>query len=257
MLGRRRLLVAAGGVAWGAAAAPGAARAQAVAPEAVSLRAADGVAVAGTLYRPAGTPRGVILLFHQAASSRAEYAPIAPELAKLGWSALAIDQRSGGGLFGGRNATAEGVGGDPGYEAALPDLEAALAYARTRFAGQRILAWGSSYSAALVFVLAARHPREVAGVLAFSPGEYLSGISVAGAARKVAAPIFVTSASSEDEIAAAAEILGASPATVKVQFRPEAGTHGASTLRTDSNPSGAAAAWAAVKAFLTRLGAAA
>jgi pimeloyl-ACP methyl ester carboxylesterase len=58
-----------------------------------------------------------------------------------------------------------------------------------------IIVWGSSYSAALVFLLAANHRREIKAILAFSPGEYLRGSStVRKAAAQVSIPIFVTSA---------------------------------------------------------------
>jgi dienelactone hydrolase len=225
----------------------------AAAPDAVTFSAADGVVVHGDLYRPSGAPHGVLLLFHQAGSSRLEYAQIAPRLAALGWVALAIDQRSGGGLFGGRNLTAAGVRGDPGYLAALPDLEAALAWARTAYPGLRPAVWGSSYSAALVFLLASRHPADVSAVLAFSPGEYLSGTSVRAAAARVRVPIYVTSASDSDEEEAAATLLAASPATLKFQQRAHAGVHGSATLRPDANPAGAEANFAAVAAFLAAL----
>ncbi len=232
---------------------PALARAAAPAPAPVTFNAADGVVVHADLYRPDGAARGVLLLFHQAGSSRAEYAPIAPRLAALGWIALAVDQRSGGGLFGGRNLTAAGVGGDPGYLAALPDLEAALAYARKSFPAFRPALWGSSYSASLVFLLAARHPDEVAAVLAFSPGEYFAEASVAGAAARVRLPIYVTSASDAGEEAAAAAILAASPSPRKQQTRAQAGVHGSATLRPDSNPTGAAANFADVAAWLDGL----
>jgi len=226
--------------------------ARAAAPETVSFPASDGIIVHGDLYRPVGAPRGVLLLFHQAGSSRLEYAPIAPKLAALGWLALAIDQRSGGDLFGGRNLTAEAVPG-ASYTAALPDLEAALAWARKQWPGLRPAVWGSSYSAALVFVLAARHPDAVSAVLAFSPGEYLSSVSVQAAARQVTVPVYVTSASDADEEAAAATILAASPAAVKRQERARNGVHGSATLRPDTNPAGAAANFAAVARFLNAL----
>jgi alpha-beta hydrolase superfamily lysophospholipase len=227
--------------------------ARAAAPEPVNFPAADGVVVHGDLYRPGGPPRGVLLLFHQAAASRAEYAPIAPKLAALGWLALAIDQRSGGGYFGGHNLTAAGVRGDQGYMAALPDLEAALAFARAQWPAWRPAVWGSSYSAALVFLLAARHQADISAVLAFSPGEYLSGASVAAAAARVAVPIYVTSASDPDEVSAAAEILAASPAKVKRQHRAAVGVHGSATLRADSNTAGAEANFADVTGWLAAL----
>jgi len=229
------------------------AAASAAAPEAVTFRAADGVVVHGDLYRPSAAPHGVLLLFHQAGANRLEYAPIAPKLAALGWLALAIDQRSGGDLFGGRNLTAAGVRGDPDYLAALPDLEAALAFAHARWPAQRPAVWGSSYSAALVFLLAARHPAEISAVLAFSPGEYLSGASVGAAATRVRVPIYVTSASDPEEEQAAAAILAASPSALKRQARAEIGIHGSATLRPDENPKGAEANFADVQAFLMTL----
>ena len=61
----------------------------------VTLRARDGVSIAGLVY-PATHAKSIVLLFHQANSSKAEYATIAPRLAAAGFSALALDQRSGG-----------------------------------------------------------------------------------------------------------------------------------------------------------------
>jgi pimeloyl-ACP methyl ester carboxylesterase len=94
-----------------------------------------------------------------------------------------------------------------------------------------VLVWGSSYSAALVFVLAARHPKEIAAVLAFSPGEYIGGIGIAAAASRLVCPIFATSASDPAEEAVAAAILKASPTALKRQYKAKSGLHGSSTLR--------------------------
>ena len=49
----------------------------------VTLTAADGVKVAG-LHYPSPNPKAVILLFHQAGSSKAEYATITPRLVAAG-----------------------------------------------------------------------------------------------------------------------------------------------------------------------------
>lgn len=65
----------------------------------VSFLADDGLAVNGRYYK-AEQPKAIILLFHQADSSLAEYATIAPKLVAQGYSVLAIDQRSGGSMFG-------------------------------------------------------------------------------------------------------------------------------------------------------------
>ena len=211
----------------------------------VTLTAADGVKVAGLHYR-APDPKAVILLFHQADSSKAEYATIAPRLVAAGYSALAIDQRSGGDVFG-PNQTAAALGHSADYAEAQRDLEAALAWGKRQ--GAPVILWGSSYSAALVFRVAA--DPAVKAVLAFSPGEYLGdGAPVAAAARRVKAPTFVTSASDPGEIAAAKTILAASPATTKRQHVPAQGVHGSSTLIPERNAIGAAANWDAVLAFL-------
>lgn len=220
----------------------------------VGLRAADGLAVTGETLSAARTPaRGMVLLFHMAGSNLGEYATIAPALTRRGFDTLAIDQRSGGAGWGRRNETAARLPRDPGFIAALPDLEAALAHARERQPRGRVLVVGSSYSAALVFLLAARAGPAVSAVLAFSPGEYLSGVSVRAAASRVACPVFVSQDSDGSEEAAAAAILAVVPGSPKRQFRPVAGAHGASILRPDRNPRGAAAAWAAVDAFLDEI----
>ena len=224
--------------------------ATAAAPAAIHLRAADGVVVHGIRY-DAARPRATVLLFHQAGSGKGEYATIAPRLAAAGFTALAIDQRAGGGLFG-RNETAAALGRPAGYAEAERDLEAAFAWGVAQH--RPVILWGSSYAAALVFRVAARHPGQVAAVLAFSPGEYLDDKrAVATAAARVAAPVFVTAASTAAEIAAARAILSASPARVRVGYVPAHGVHGASTLIEAKNPSGAAANWRAVTAFLDRV----
>ncbi len=221
------------------------------APEAVTLRALDGVVLHG-LFHAAPRPKATILLFHQAGSNKSEYATIAPRLAEAGYSALAIDQRSGGELFGARNATVDGVGKSSGYGDAIPDLEATIAWAKAK--GSPVILWGSSYSSALVFPVAAKHDAEVAAILAFSPGEYIDGVSIKGAAAKLRAPVFVTSAKDDEEIAAAKAIFDASPSADKTQFVPKSsGVHGSSTLIAARNANGAEENWAAVLAFLARV----
>lgn len=136
------------------------------APRQIRLMANDGIPIAGT-FHPAERPRATVLLFHQAGSGKGEYDTIAPRLAAIGFDALAIDQRVGGPMFG-RNETAAQVKGQPNYVDAQRDLEAAFAWASRR--GRPVVLWDSSYSAALVFRVAAHHPGKVAALLAFSPG---------------------------------------------------------------------------------------
>nr|WP_255569001.1 alpha/beta hydrolase [Neoroseomonas alba] len=215
----------------------------------VTLQAADGVRVFGTHLAAEGRPRGTVLLFHMAGSNRGEYATIAPELAHRGFDSLAIDQRSGGPAWGRRNETVAALGHATDFAAALPDLDIAFTWAAARPGRGPVLIWGSSYSAALVFLLAARRPG-VAAMLAFSPGEYLQGVSVRDAAARVTCPAFVTSSSDAPEIAAATQLVAALRGTPRRQYRPAIGQHGSQTLRSDRNPRGAAAGWEAVGAFL-------
>jgi dienelactone hydrolase len=115
--------------------------------------------------------------------------------------------------------------------------------------------WGSSYSAALVFLLAAKHPSAVAAIMAFSPGEYLGADhSVRYAAAKVQVPVFITCAKDSEEVAAAQAIAGAVPGSLAVQLIPKSGgVHGSSTLRRDRNPVGSEENWQAVEKFLAGL----
>jgi dienelactone hydrolase len=224
--------------------------------EPVTLKPADGVAVFGEVWRapdrPGGAKPPVIIAFHQAGSNHGEYQPIAPRLVAAGFTVLAIDQRAGGDMFGTSNRTVATLGRSTGYADALPDLEAALAWARQTAAGAPVIAIGSSYSAALVFLLAAKHPGELAAILAFSPGEYLGGPDlVHQAARQLKIPVLVDQARSPDEIAAAKSLLDAVPAAGKIQIIPQSGgVHGAATLRPDRDPAGAEENWHGVLAFL-------
>ena len=225
-----------------------------VAAESVTLTAADGVKVFGEVWRTNASNAPIILAFHQAGSSKAEYAPLAPRLNAAGFTILAIDQRSGGGYFGETNRTVATLGRSTSYDAALADLTAALEWGRNAASGAPLLLWGSSYSAALVFLLAAQNPGAIAGVLAFSPGEYLaSGDAVRNAARKVTVPVFITQAADRREVDQARAIFAAVASTDKVQFIPTTGgVHGSSTLRQDENRAGAEENWRAVLLFLER-----
>lgn len=214
------------------------------------LKTYDKTNIAGWLYQ-AARPKAVVLLFHQAGSSKDEYATIAPRLAALGYTAYAIDQRSGGDLFG-DNSTVHREGRSTGFLEAKQDLEAALAWARQQ--GLPVILWGSSYSAALVFLVAADNPADVDAVMAFSPGEYLGDPDlVKRAAARVRVPVYVTSAKDAKEVAAAKSIVDAAASARKLQYVPVAGTHGSSTLIKERDAAGFDANWRSVEAFLAQV----
>lgn len=228
--GRALAALAMVGISWGATAdADGAFKT-------VDFPTAGGIQARADLYEPTGRSETLILLFHQAGWSRGEYREIAPKLVESGYRVMAVDQRSGGAVNDVANETAKRAAkkGQPrDYLHAYADLEAALSYARKALRAERVIVWGSSYSASLVFRLAAEHPREVAAVIAFSPGEYFEKNEgpayVESLAKRVTQPVFVTS--SKDERAQVKPIFDATPAKRKILFTPASkGRHGSRAL---------------------------
>jgi len=220
-------------------------------PEAIELVTSDGMTVPGT-YRRAVDPRALILLFHQRGSSRAEFFEIAPRLVANGYSSLAIDQRGGGEKWRVPNRPAEEWGENDSHWDAMPDLEAALAWAEGQ--GLPIILWGSSYTAALVFPLAAAHADRVRAILAFSPGEYLERQAVTRAAATLLMPVFVSSATTLNEVGYAQPVFDAVASADKVYFLPKEGSvHASLALIRAENPDGYEEVWAAVLNFLRRV----
>jgi len=223
----------------------------ALAGEPLTLHTSDGVAVYGTLSQAQPHGRSIALLFHQAHANRHEYDSVVPALQKLGFDTLAIDQRSGGDLFGGHNETVAKLGSSADYVAALPDLEAALAWARAQHYA-RIVAVGSSYSSSLVIVLAAKHPQGLSAIASFSPGEYFDDKNqIKQAAAKVTLPFYITT--DPNEASDVAEVLRDAHGANIVHYQPKIGVHGASTLVATRNPNGWQANLASFTAFLQGL----
>ena len=219
----------------------------------VDFPTAGGIQGRADVYANKNEAATLILLFHQAGWSRGEYREIAPKLVEAGYRVMAVDQRSGGTVNSVQNEThyrATRMGLARSYLDAYVDMTAALAYARKELKAQRIIVWGSSYSSSLVFRLAAEHPQNVVGVMAFSPGEYFKkeGANYIRAfAKRVKQPVFVTSSKKEREVAK--PIFDASPAKRKILFTPASkGQHGSRALWnkwTDHD-----VYWASVNGFL-------
>ncbi|MEM7135926.1 MAG: alpha/beta fold hydrolase [Myxococcota bacterium] len=213
----------------------------------------DGLEVHADLYPSDKASAPLIILFHQAGWSRGEYREIAPKLVTLGYRVLAVDQRSGRGINGVPNETHKRANErklPTNYLDAYADLEAALRFAVEKLKARDIIVWGSSYSASLVFPLAAEHREAVGAVLSFSPGEYFrkrGNAFIEGHARAVSVPLFVTS--SKAERARVKPIFDASPSERKILFTPaSAGQHGSRALWARSADNDVY--WAAVKGFL-------
>jgi len=222
--------------------------------ETILFPSEDGLTITADLYSPHPDDSPFIILFHRAGWSRGEYREIAPRLNRLGFNALAVDLRSGKTVRGIRNITAEKAiaqGKRATYVDAFQDMKAALFHTDRNLANSRLLIWGSSYSASLSIVLAARYPERIAGVIAFAPGEYFSRLGkpadfIAQSAKSVRCPVFITSSAAEKN--RWWNIYNAMTLK-KSYFLPEAGgVHGSEALW-QSTPEHAEY-WQAVQAFL-------
>ncbi len=233
-----------------------AAQTEATGPETISFPSGDGLEITADVYRPhEDTTTPFIVLFHQAGWSRGEYVEIAPRLNELGFNCMAIDQRSGGEVNGVVNEThVRAVKGKmkTEYIDARTDLMATLEFAREEFAKGTMIAWGSSYSAALVLKIAGEHPELIDGVASFAPGEYYESAGkpatwIRDTAGQIEDPVFITSA--RDEYGNWEAIFEAIGIEEKTAFVPDTdGNHGSRALWAQFDDS--SAYWKAVEAFL-------
>ena len=108
----------------------------------ITFKAADGEIVYADYFAANKSENmPLIIVFHQAGSNgRGEYQYITPKLVANGYAVLQVDQRSGGGHFGSLNRTVNARGGKTAYCQAYPDMEAALAYAKSQNTGKAIFA---------------------------------------------------------------------------------------------------------------------
>jgi len=199
--------------------------------EKVSFYSSDSLKITADLYLN-NYQSPFILLFHQSESSRGEYKSIAPKLQKLGYNCLAVDLRCGSKTNYIENETAQRA-----HERyfpsrnidALKDMEAAIAYIR-KFNRNKVILFGSSYSASLALLIAKGLP-EIQAVIAFSPGEYFRPeISIKDTITGLSVPVFI--ASTEMEYNYVAEMLSGIDNKYKTLFKPEKGRgiHGAKAL---------------------------
>jgi len=222
--------------------------------ETVHFKASDGLNITADLYMVHEASAPFIILYHQAGYSRGEYRTIAPELNRMGFNCMAVDQRSGNEVNQVLNEThKEAVSSNmpTEYLDAIPDMEAAYLYVKYGIKPDKIILWGSSYSAAILFYMGSVHHHNLSGILTFSPGEYfkINNKDLKTYASKITCPVFVTSAKSEysnwkaiyDQIK-----------SDKSYFLPETeGKHGSKALWSD-NPSHRSY-WAAVTKFLNQI----
>lgn len=222
----------------------------------IKIKSKDGVEISADLYKIHPDTVPFIILFHQAGWSRGEYQETAPKFNSLGYNCLAVDLRSGKHVNGVDNITfmnAKQALKETKYIDAYQDIEATVQHVKKFLTSGKIIILGSSYSSALVLKYAGDNPAEVAGVVAFSPGEYFTPFGkpsdyITSAAEGIICPSFITSARSEKN--SWWTIHENINTEVKAYYLPEtSGNHGSRALwQKFSDHKGY---WEALKAFLT------
>lgn len=219
-------------------------------PSTITFYAKDSVVITADTYFIKDVPP-TILLCHQAGYSRGEYLETAKKLNDLGFSCMAIDQRSGKGVNGVTNQTAIDADSklrNVGYAGAKQDVEAAIDYLYEINGNRSIILVGSSYSASLALWIANEN-KNIKAAAAFSPGEYLKGTNLAKTIKSLKIPIFVTS--SKREIGLVEKLVSKVKPNLVTQFKPKLnGFHGSKALW-DKNE-GHQNYWDAFKLFLMK-----
>lgn len=225
---------------------------------------ADGLEVTANLYL-SDKRAPTLLLFHQSVSSRGEFATIAPRLQRLGYNCLAVDLRWGKRDFWNkvpnetaeRNGTAKVIAAykeDTTYQLekvwpiiweSYEDMEASLHYLEQQGFTGPVWAMGSSFSALLIFKLAKEHS-QVAGLLAFSPGEYhpTDEALLADWAKEITVPVYLSAG--KEEGAMIEEVRQHLINSPHIYVHQSKGRHGASILINQSED------WPSLEDFLSK-----
>lgn len=209
-------------------AAPAAARAA----EAVQLRTADGVAIAGTWHEVPG-PAPAVVLVPMYTRTRDDWRGFAERLQASGFSTLAIDLRGHGG---------SGGVSTPAPAMAL-DVRAAIDFLAARASVRAIGVVGASLGASVALLAAADAPL-VHGVAMISPATDYRGVRLDAAVKKYATrPLFLV-ASTEDPLAArTVRGLVADAAPGREQRLSLVAAHGTLILERDPDVAAAVVDW--------------
>ena len=223
------------------------------AQETIEYPSKDGLLITADLYEASNSDT-FILLFHQAGWSRGEYKETAPKLNALGYTCLAVDQRSGGEVNDITNETnkrAQKAGKKTAYIDAFQDIEATVSYVKKTYNPKKIIIWGSSYSSSLVLKYAGDYPNSVQAVVSFSPGEYFENKSfITSSAKSIQIPTFITSG--KNEVKSWAHMYNVIPAKAKQSYIPKTkGNHGSRALWNTFDDS--KGYWDAVQKFLKNI----
>lgn len=217
----------------------------------ISFIAPDDLKITADLYN-AGPNSPVIVLCHQANSSRGEFKNIAPKLKDMGFTCLALDLRNGGETNGVKNETYLDAINKKCPTSLIyceQDILAGIAYAEENLNPEKIILLGGSYSAAIILMIGAYDER-IAAMASFSPGEYIDDLSISTYIQYLTQPVFATGARNEmSDIKVMISVVNQDHVTL---FSPsDEGEHGNFSLepKTENNKE----YWDALEKFLKRL----
>jgi len=168
------------------------------AQQTITFPSSDGLIITADLYmQDKSLP--YIILYHQANFSRGEYKETAPKLLKMGFNCLAVDLRSGKEVNYIQNETAAKARDKNlpvEYLDAERDMISAIEYIKKQ-SKERVILFGSSYSASLALKISKNNP-SVSAVVAFSPGEYFQPqVTLKILLAKFDKPVFIASTTNE------------------------------------------------------------
>lgn len=151
----------------------------------VSFRAADGTKLIGHVF---GSGRAVVILGHQSQGSLCEWVAYARRLARLGYTAFAIDFRSHG---------LSQVRGGLAGERLASDLDGAVKLMRKR-GKQKVFLVGASMGGIASLVAGANVKPAVDGVVSVSAPARFMGMNAAASARRLRVPVLYLAAEGDD-----------------------------------------------------------
>jgi acylglycerol lipase len=147
------------------------------------FRGAGGIELVEQWWRPARTPRAVLVIHHGLKSHGSHYAELAGRLVARGYAVHAYDMR-GHGRSAGRRAALDD------FDDLLADLDLFLARVRRREPGRPIYLAGHSVGGAVVTLYVLSRRRSLAGLILLAPALRVDRPPIAAAATPMAAALF-------------------------------------------------------------------
>ncbi|MCQ2959011.1 MAG: dienelactone hydrolase family protein [Bacteroidales bacterium] len=203
----------------------------------ISFQAEDHVEVFADYYETFAESNKYMLMFHQAEYSRGEFQQIAERMIKLDFNCIAVDLRQGNEVNFVNNETALKAKQEKFNITLLScekDILAAINYVYSIDPYAQIFLMGSSFSGSLCLKVA-KDRSDIKAVIAYSPGEFFSSLSITQYIKGLKVPTYIGCA--QNEYSYVSQLAEGIESTKFVLFKPEGsnGLHGAQTLWWDSD----------------------